>query len=399
MLQAISGKRRLLPYDRMTNKRTMWILAAAAALVGLMIIGASAAGARSGGVSGYSGNPTTGGDTCLQCHDQDATGAAATLTGPTTVTPGSTSTYMFTVTGGPAVESGFDVSIDDGTLIASGAGTALNGGEVTHSDPQVFAGGSASWSFEWTAPASAGDYMMWGAGLSSDGSGTGGDAPTAAVSLTITVEAPPANEPPVSDPNGPYTALVGETISFDGTGSSDPDGTIVSYDWDFGDGNTGTGATPSHAYAAAAVYTVSLTVTDNEGAQDTATTTATITEAPTGDVDLDIKSFRVTKRVRLDGKMRPARITLSVRNGGLVDEPRTATVIGMMGGVEVYREPAEVSDAVGDGSSRFMFPGYVPDMSGDIVWTAIIADDDVDEDMATAQTTVVQPRNQLFKAR
>jgi hypothetical protein len=44
------------------------------------------------------------------------------------------------------------------------------------------------------------------------------------------------NDPPVADPNGPYTANAGEVITFDGSGSSDPDGTIVSYDWDFGDG-------------------------------------------------------------------------------------------------------------------------------------------------------------------
>ena len=54
-------------------------------------------------------------------------------------------------------------------------------------------------------------------------------------------------------------------VNFDGTGSSDPDGTIVAYDWDFGDGGTGTGVTPTHTYAAAGIYTVTLTVTDDGG--------------------------------------------------------------------------------------------------------------------------------------
>jgi hypothetical protein len=87
---------------------------------------------------------------------------------------------------------------------------------------------------------------------------------------------------PTADANGPYTGNVGVAVQFDGTGSTDEDGSIVAYDWDFGDGSTGTGATPSHTYTAAGEYTVSLTVTDNDGLVDTATTTATIEEDGTG---------------------------------------------------------------------------------------------------------------------
>jgi chitodextrinase len=69
---------------------------------------------------------------------------------------------------------------------------------------------------------------------------------------------------------------VGDTITFDGSGSSDPDGTIVSYDWDFGDGNSGAGVGPTHTYTVAGVYTVTLTVTDDDGASSSCTTTASI---------------------------------------------------------------------------------------------------------------------------
>jgi len=48
---------------------------------------------------------------------------------------------------------------------------------------------------------------------------------------------------------GPYTGLVNVAITFDGTGSVDPGGEIVSYEWDFGDGSTG--AVTSHSYIAA----------------------------------------------------------------------------------------------------------------------------------------------------
>jgi PKD repeat protein len=67
----------------------------------------------------------------------------------------------------------------------------------------------------------------------------------------------------------------GLTCTFDGRGSSDPDGTIQTYNWGFGDASGATGATATHTYAHPGSYTVSLTVTDNSGASTTTTTTAT----------------------------------------------------------------------------------------------------------------------------
>ena len=56
------------------------------------------------------------------------------------------------------------------------------------------------------------------------------------------------------------------TLSFNGSGSTDEDGSIVSYAWNFGDGATGSGATTSHTYSAPGKYKVILTVKDNDGA-------------------------------------------------------------------------------------------------------------------------------------
>ena len=109
----------------------------------------------------------------------------------------------------------------------------------------------------------------------------GGLTDTATSTATI-ADAPVGNQPPTADAGGPYTGTAGVAVSFNGGGSSDPDGSIASYAWDFGDGNTGTGATPSHTYAAAGTFTVSLMVTDDGGLTDTATTTATIADAPVG---------------------------------------------------------------------------------------------------------------------
>jgi len=93
----------------------------------------------------------------------------------------------------------------------------------------------------------------------------------------------PANNDPVADPNGPYEGEVDEEITFDGTGSYDPDGdNLVWYFWDFGDGSNveagETEANPTHSYNAEGNYTVSLTVYDEKLATNTAYTYAVIVE-------------------------------------------------------------------------------------------------------------------------
>ncbi len=101
----------------------------------------------------------------------------------------------------------------------------------------------------------------------------------ATVSLTVN----DVNDPPVADPNGPYSGVVGSPVTFDGSGSFDVDGTVQSYAWDFGDGNTGTGVAPTHTYADPGTFTVTLTVTDDDGDPSGAATTTAEIEAATNE--------------------------------------------------------------------------------------------------------------------
>ncbi|HEX8140108.1 MAG TPA: lamin tail domain-containing protein [Pyrinomonadaceae bacterium] len=88
---------------------------------------------------------------------------------------------------------------------------------------------------------------------------------------------PPANQPPLAVTGGPYSGTTSAPVDFNGSNSTDPDGTITSYAWDFGDGTTATGATPQHTYTSAGNYTARLTVTDNQNAQASATVAVNIT--------------------------------------------------------------------------------------------------------------------------
>jgi glucose/arabinose dehydrogenase len=105
-----------------------------------------------------------------------------------------------------------------------------------------------------------------------------------------------ANQPPTAvitanPTNGPVPLMV----SFDGTGSSDPESKPLSYSWDLnGDGAFGdaTGPTASYTYTTPGVYHPSLRVTDDRGATDTASVTVTVgNTAPTAVIDSPTSSL------------------------------------------------------------------------------------------------------------
>lgn len=81
--------------------------------------------------------------------------------------------------------------------------------------------------------------------------------------------------------------IAGLSVELSGTGSSDADGKVVSYEWDFGDGATGAGVSLSHTYAKAGQYTVKLRVTDDDGASDAATRTVTVGALQSGPLAKD----------------------------------------------------------------------------------------------------------------
>lgn len=94
---------------------------------------------------------------------------------------------------------------------------------------------------------------------------------------------PTQNKKPTADAGGPYSGETNTHMTFDGSGSSDSDGTIIGYRWDWENDGTydigwSSSPTATHTYTSAGTKTVKVQVKDNDGATDTDTALVTITE-------------------------------------------------------------------------------------------------------------------------
>jgi serine protease len=133
----------------------------------------------------------------------------------------------------------------------------------------------------------------------------------------------PVNQPPTASFTYDCTELA---CSFDGRGSTDPDGTIVGYSWDFGDGATATGSTADHTYGTDGSYTVTLTVTDDDGATGTDSQTVTVAGDDDGgggeepaDISLSASAYKVRGLQKADLFWSGASSSVDInRDGGVI---------------------------------------------------------------------------------
>lgn len=106
---------------------------------------------------------------------------------------------------------------------------------------------------------------------------------------------PTNNLPPAAIATAqPTAAAIGQAVSFDGSASSDPDGSIASYSWDFGDGTRATTATASHTYGSAGTFVAKLTVTDNSGSTASATVTIAVADTTAPAIAVTASMFTPT---------------------------------------------------------------------------------------------------------
>lgn len=107
---------------------------------------------------------------CGNCHGGQTAATAVTLEGPRSIRSGQTGDYTFVVGHGNAnnQDAGFNLSFRQGAGVAgtitAGAGSQVNGGELTHTAPLAMGAGGARFAFTWAAPAAHGLYTFNGAG-------------------------------------------------------------------------------------------------------------------------------------------------------------------------------------------------------------------------------------------
>jgi hypothetical protein len=111
--------------------------------------------------------------------------------------------------------------------------------------------------------------------------GGGGSTTTSSTSTTSTSSSTSttvgSNLPPIANAGSDRSGAVGQSLTFDGRNSFDPDGTLQGHLWDFGDGSQlQSGALISHSFASSGVFAVTLWVQDDDGAWDSDIALATV---------------------------------------------------------------------------------------------------------------------------
>jgi PKD repeat protein len=227
-------------------------------------------------------------------------------------------TISFSVT--PAARSAnLDVQIElrdaSGNLLASANPPDALSGSLSWSAPL---GGSFYLSVQGVGkgdPATTGysDYGSVGQyALSGSAPSSTGQPPVAAISAT-----PSSGTAPLS-------------VAFSSAGSSDPDGSIVAYEWNFGDGSAAaTGPSASHVYGAGS-YSAQLRLTDNSGLTTTRSV-AIVAQAPVVTVPVSVAGIGMSLKVSRNG-LGQATAAVTVRDGSGNVVPG-ATVSGNWSGI------------------------------------------------------------------
>jgi hypothetical protein len=168
----------------------------------------------------------------------------------------------------------------------------------------------------------------------------------------------PENIPPTAVPGGPYEVNEGEPVELDGSGSVDPDGSIVAYRWTREDRlDDPTAKRPVFTAHDDEVFDIELTVTDDRGASHTVSTNIKVRNVDPKIAELGPFTATVGAEVALNG--------IAIRDPGGKDSHEIAVDWG-----DGTSSPATIHE---DGSVTATHAYAAP---GDYLTTLTVRDDD-----------------------
>jgi hypothetical protein len=243
-------------------------------------LSATGAFAFSGGIAGRS---QTG---CGGCHSGGSR-PTVNLSGPSTLTAGSSSVYSLTISGGAGSCGGLDVSVSGGSLSITGSdgpSEYILSGEVTQSSRGSYSGSSLVYTF--TAKAGTGSSMtLHAAGLS--GCGTGSSlAGLTSMTVTIGSNTPP---PTVATPaSASPSTVTGTTTQVSVLGASSAGESTLTYHWSssptgvtFSPNGTNAAKTATATFPSTGTYTLTAKIQD-AAAQSVTSSTTVVVNSSTG---------------------------------------------------------------------------------------------------------------------
>ena len=167
--------------------------------------------------------------------------------------------------------------------------------------------------------------------LSVDGTGAAGYSDYGSLgqfSLTGSVPSP-SGSPPVAAASvvGSSSGTAPLPVSFSSSGSFDPEGSALTYDWDFGDGSTSAEPNPSHTYITPGSYRASLVVKDSTGLSRPASLAVAVQSPP---VLVYVTNIAMSKTISNRGTRASAVVTIKDAAGNLKSN---ASVTGTWSGL------------------------------------------------------------------
>lgn len=185
-------------------------------VVAVLVVAVLAVAMAKAEPSGYPGRTSTMSGGCGDCHGNNAsstTTVSLQAGAPTTVLPGSTTTFTIVVAHasqrvvgvGIAVRTSPTGTSPAGSLaVISGQTTRLRSGEITHSSPKALSNGQVTYSFNWTAPTQEGTYYIQAVGNACNGNGRDDDSDTWAFMQPVAITVSSTNDVDESEPQAPY---------------------------------------------------------------------------------------------------------------------------------------------------------------------------------------------------